>query len=124
MHLDGGIEKQIQRSVDGPFGGVFHWHHADIGLPCLNGTKHLIKGRTRQRMDRMTVELHGSLLGKRPFWTQIGHGQPFFQASAHRNDFCPDGPHTSFSKGTVAIELLQRRMTWASRSGLSTALSA
>lgn len=102
----GRVQQQVQAAVDRAFGGVLDRHHADVGLPRLDGAEDLVERHARQLLHRVAEMLQRGLLGKRALRPQVGDGHAALQATAGRDDLGPDRGHAGRRK-RAGVELLQ-----------------
>src|SRR5690606_18447317 len=80
-------------------GGVLDRHHADIGLPGLDGTEDLVEGIAAQWLDRMAEVLQRRLLRERTLRPEIRHLERTLQPSTGGDDFGPDSGNRIAGKG-------------------------
>lgn len=100
------VQQQVQAAVDRALGRVLDRHHADVGLPRLDGAEDFVERHAGKLLHRVAKMLQRGLLGKRALRPEVGDGHAALQAATGRNDLGPDRGHAGRRKRT-GIELLQ-----------------
>ena len=89
--FEGGGDEEVHHGGHGAFRGVFHGHHAVLGLPAVHHVKHVLEALARDKFAAFTELLEGRLVAPRALGAQVGNGKPPFQEEGAGDDFTVNG---------------------------------